>query len=337
MSLFEDAGTPNPQMICPHCQTKGCVTTKAANKKAGISGGKATAAVLTAGVSVLATGLSRKEKMVEAHCSNCGASWMFEGSVETPRPPKRDWMAEAKEKAAKAEEEAKKPVVCPSCQAEYRRTEKICPECGERNPTRLTILQTILCVIVVILVTILTVQACSGIHDLISTPSATPATTAQASAQTSAPKEEAKEEAHYIPGVAPVDIYLTLEKNGFQTQKDLGTENGNTWRCTKEQGGFAYDVSLWSPDVGTKIQNARVNVQSSDAIVGIGNGTRSIRETLWLFKGVASLCFSGDNSKKAEQWVEKHFKHDAETTIDGVKLEMKAPTKFARVLMISVQ
>jgi len=51
-------GTIKPQMICPHCQTKGSVRTKPVTKKTGISGGKATAALLTGGVSMLATGLS---------------------------------------------------------------------------------------------------------------------------------------------------------------------------------------------------------------------------------------------------------------------------------------
>jgi len=64
-------------IICPHCQTKGSVTTRSVKKKAGISGGKATAALLTAGISLLGTGLSRKDKVTEAHCSNCGATWYF--------------------------------------------------------------------------------------------------------------------------------------------------------------------------------------------------------------------------------------------------------------------
>jgi hypothetical protein len=67
----------NPALICPHCQVGGrCVTKKVSCKK-GISGGKATAAVLTGGVSLLATGLSRKEIDTEAHCKNCNSTWYF--------------------------------------------------------------------------------------------------------------------------------------------------------------------------------------------------------------------------------------------------------------------
>jgi DNA-directed RNA polymerase subunit RPC12/RpoP len=65
------------QIICPHCQTKGLVTTRRVKLKKGISGGKAVGALMTAGVSVLATGLSRKEAATEAKCSNCGSIWHF--------------------------------------------------------------------------------------------------------------------------------------------------------------------------------------------------------------------------------------------------------------------
>jgi len=70
-------GTIKPQMICPHCQTKGSVRTKPVTKKTGISGGKATAALLTGGMSMLATGLSRKEGMTQAHCEKCNNTWTF--------------------------------------------------------------------------------------------------------------------------------------------------------------------------------------------------------------------------------------------------------------------
>jgi len=70
-------GHVNAQMICPHCQARGTVRTKHVTQKKGISGGKAAAAVLTAGVSVLATGLSRKEGMTEAHCDKCNSTWHF--------------------------------------------------------------------------------------------------------------------------------------------------------------------------------------------------------------------------------------------------------------------
>jgi hypothetical protein len=70
-------GWKNPQMVCPHCQTQGSVRTKPVTRKTGISGGKATAALLTGGASVLLTGLSNKENATQAHCDRCGCSWLF--------------------------------------------------------------------------------------------------------------------------------------------------------------------------------------------------------------------------------------------------------------------
>jgi hypothetical protein len=72
-----DFGSVNPAMICPHCQTQGKIRTKPVERKTGISGGKATAAVLTGGVSVLATGLSQKEGLTQAHCEGCNNTWSF--------------------------------------------------------------------------------------------------------------------------------------------------------------------------------------------------------------------------------------------------------------------
>jgi methylaspartate ammonia-lyase len=65
------------RIVCQHCQTPGRVKTKPIMVKKGISGGKAAGALLTAGVSVIATGLSRKEATTQASCGNCGSTWQF--------------------------------------------------------------------------------------------------------------------------------------------------------------------------------------------------------------------------------------------------------------------
>jgi len=70
-------GPLNPVMVCPHCAEKGHVRTHSVTLKKGVSGGKATAAILTGGVSLLATGLSRKEDNTQAWCENCTNQWIF--------------------------------------------------------------------------------------------------------------------------------------------------------------------------------------------------------------------------------------------------------------------
>lgn len=67
--------TPNEQVVCPHCGSRGTVTTTAVVRKQGISGGKATGALFTGGLSMLATGLSRKQGMTRMRCGNCSVGW----------------------------------------------------------------------------------------------------------------------------------------------------------------------------------------------------------------------------------------------------------------------
>jgi hypothetical protein len=68
---------PNPELICPHCNVKGKIETQSVRQKKGISGAKATGAIFTCGLSMLATGLSRKEDMTKAHCNNCDSVWYY--------------------------------------------------------------------------------------------------------------------------------------------------------------------------------------------------------------------------------------------------------------------
>jgi len=77
VALFMAHGELNSKMLCPHCGDRGAVHVKSKKDKAGISGGKATAALLTGGFSLLALGLSRHQEVTEAWCGNCGSRWKF--------------------------------------------------------------------------------------------------------------------------------------------------------------------------------------------------------------------------------------------------------------------
>jgi hypothetical protein len=72
-----DNGVLNPQMVCPHCTIRGAVHVRPVTEKKGISGAKVTGALFTSGVSLFATGLSRKEDLTRAYCDNCRAIWTF--------------------------------------------------------------------------------------------------------------------------------------------------------------------------------------------------------------------------------------------------------------------
>lgn len=73
--LNHSAWNDNVWLVCPHCKERGRVVHRVIEVKRGISGGKATGAVLTGGLSLLATGLSKKGKVNEFKCKNCGITW----------------------------------------------------------------------------------------------------------------------------------------------------------------------------------------------------------------------------------------------------------------------
>lgn len=79
MGVLRDIVTEpvSPNVICPHCMHTNCVQMKREKNKNGISGGKATGAILTGGVSLLATGLSRKQWVTKCKCTHCKSQWMF--------------------------------------------------------------------------------------------------------------------------------------------------------------------------------------------------------------------------------------------------------------------
>jgi hypothetical protein len=145
-----------------------------------------------------------------------------------------------------------------------------------------------------------------------------------------APRSEVvQEESAYIPNLAPVDIYLTLEENGFQTEKTLDPVNGCLWKSTKEQAGVEFDVTQFSPKAADK-------VQSITATARIAGGNRSIESSEWLIKAIVAAPFQGENTAKAVQWAIENFDQpNAETHIRGLALTLQAPTKFARILRIS--
>ena len=73
----QEKAARDAKLFCPHCQNFGFVKTEKTTVKRGVSGGKATAALLTGGLTMLATGLSQEDTMTKATCSNCGSTWLF--------------------------------------------------------------------------------------------------------------------------------------------------------------------------------------------------------------------------------------------------------------------
>lgn len=71
----EEAAKGADKIVCPHCQVRGEVTATSTVRGQGISGGKATAGLLTGGASLLVAGLSKNQRMRLLRCGNCGSEW----------------------------------------------------------------------------------------------------------------------------------------------------------------------------------------------------------------------------------------------------------------------
>lgn len=69
-------GVVRPALICPHCRTAGRVVVGIDQRKAGVSAGKVAGALVTSGVSLAATGVSRRQRVQTCRCGACGMSWV---------------------------------------------------------------------------------------------------------------------------------------------------------------------------------------------------------------------------------------------------------------------
>lgn len=71
------AQSPKPvgQIECPYCHSSGTVVVQQVKKKKGVSTGKATAALLTGGISLIGTGLAKKAIVSQLTCASCNMTW----------------------------------------------------------------------------------------------------------------------------------------------------------------------------------------------------------------------------------------------------------------------
>jgi ssDNA-binding Zn-finger/Zn-ribbon topoisomerase 1 len=73
----QPAQIPKPvgQIECPYCHSSGTVVVQQVKKKKGVSTGKATAALLTGGISLIGTGLAKKAIVSQLTCAACNMTW----------------------------------------------------------------------------------------------------------------------------------------------------------------------------------------------------------------------------------------------------------------------
>lgn len=153
-------------------------------------------------------------------------------------------------------------------------------------------------------------------------------TPAQHDPQTAAAIERAKSYAEevLIPGVQPVDVHGSLEKQGFNV-KFSGTEPSLLWECRSEEPGITYVAEVYGRAV-EKLSYVRATV--------ITDGITDASLGLPFLGFVASLPYDGADPEQARAWVELHGNTDgAHTEFGGVNFTISAPTNASRMLLIA--
>lgn len=169
----------------------------------------------------------------------------------------------------------------------------------------------------------------SAILFLVSTRSGS--TSSSSSTSTSSKIEESQEHryARYIPGLRPSDVYLNLEKRGFNTESSFDTELGNLWTSKYRAAGVNYTVETFSYKTDSVVSvraTAMVDVNGKDIVA-----------TKQFFQFVSTLPYTNANPEQAASWLGENFNSDQATTqIGGVTFTMIAPTQYVRMLRIEV-
>ena len=65
----------NPEIVCPMCGEKGGVRAHRRKAKKGFSTGKIMGGLFTGGISLLATGIAKKDWIYKCYCEKCGMEY----------------------------------------------------------------------------------------------------------------------------------------------------------------------------------------------------------------------------------------------------------------------
>ncbi|MBN1446603.1 MAG: hypothetical protein JXA28_01630 [Bacteroidetes bacterium] len=128
-----------------------------------------------------------------------------------------------------------------------------------------------------------------------------------------------------LPGLAPADIYLSLEERGFLTDKQIGGEYGNLWTCKSSSGGIDYTVEIASSGASD------VETVRATAMVNRGGP----REALPFIQFVSSAPIEGVNREAVQTWIAENFDKDKVSFESGeVRYTIYAPSQMVRMLRI---
>ncbi len=137
--------------------------------------------------------------------------------------------------------------------------------------------------------------------------------------------------AETIPGVLPVDVYLSLEEKGFTTDKQFKPA-GTRFMCSMDSdfGRFSGQVYC-PPGESTKINVVVGLVQN---FTGDANSTNAMSASFLAF--IASLPYEGSNPSEAQAWVAANLGKETEKMFGSVKFQLFKEER-TRMLRLSME
>jgi hypothetical protein len=131
-----------------------------------------------------------------------------------------------------------------------------------------------------------------------------------------------------IPGLEPIDIYVSLQNRGFKTEKRLSTKY-SFWYSKSSAAGIDYNVTTYTEnDV-----NSVVSVTATAMLNG--EEEKDIVAVLSFLQFIASAPYKNADPQKAIKWVETNFNKDkVNININDVTYTIYSPTNRLRMLTI---
>jgi hypothetical protein len=135
------------------------------------------------------------------------------------------------------------------------------------------------------------------------------------------------EAAKFLPGINPSDIYLSLEKQGFKTTKNLKA-NWGEWRSSRTVGDVEQTVEVFSSKASAvEYVNATVLSTGTAPVATSASG---------LFSFLGSVPYDGANPSEAAGWAAANTASGGSTTIGGVTFTITANPDAPRARLMRV-
>jgi hypothetical protein len=145
--------------------------------------------------------------------------------------------------------------------------------------------------------------------------------------QTTATTPQPTDNPKTIPGLTAIKFYFNLVNNkGFTQDTVYGKGTLATWTCKGKEAGCDLTAECHG-------RNA-IEIQSATATVMHPNQGDPLPVAKQFLGDMATIPYEGAEPEQAKKWVEDHVGEVADTTINGVKFELKG-SQFVRTLIMT--